>query len=149
MVFWPQNWANFPRNIQTFVCSVTDGAVYICVEPFGRYSSPQISTTAIMPVLASHSRTVRSSEADAKIWPSGKMAERPSSVPGAMPVLVSHSRTVRSIEAEARIWPLGENVTARSQPGSPSSVCKSGLHSSSTSSKFLSRRGFDSSTVSD
>src|SRR5437762_2077574 len=55
-----------------------------------------------VPVAASHSRTVRSYDADATSCPSGEKAtaltesEWPSSVLRQVPVAASHSRTVRS-----------------------------------------------------
>jgi hypothetical protein len=84
-------------------------------------------------VMASHSLTVSSHDADASCLPSGEKAtaqtesEWPSSVCRVALVAVSHSLTVLSHDADANWLPSGEKATAQTESEWPSSICSKAL----------------------
>ena len=73
------------------------------------------------PVVTSHSLTVPSLDADARVLPSGEKATEltqdvcPKSVPVLDPVATSHSLTVPSRDADATVLLSGEKATERTQ----------------------------------
>ena len=86
------------------------------------------SVATVLPVAASHSRAVLSSEPVRTRAPSGEKATAatgpvcPSSVATGLPVAASHSRAVLSPEPVRTRAPSGEKATPQTRPVCPSSV---------------------------
>ncbi len=88
-----------------------------------RSACPVNGPTAVSPVVAFHTRIVRSFDPETIRWPSGENAtdqtepECPVNGPAAVsPVVAFHTRIVRSYEPEAMRRPSGESAMERTQP---------------------------------